>query len=279
MDCCFQTGKWHKPSAKLGLASLPKNQAVTRCYMNELGSCAGGISGEHLISEAVIEVLRGDGDFTISGLPWLQIGETKKIGPSSLTAKCLCEKHNSALTNLDSSAQLFFSALRECTEAVKAPEPFLLSGHDIERWLLKTMKAMAVSGNLASGRIKLPGIFERGVDIIQMLDDPQSWPNAAGMYFIMPSGSRINNSPRFRLQPWYGEAKSEIVGLWASCVGLEFVMMIAAPNISKSPGLKNWLYRPGEIDFTIGSSNRKIALSWEDDLRHDPISLKFEKFV
>jgi hypothetical protein len=48
--------------------------------MRELASCEAPISGEHLISESVIEVLRGDGDFTVSGLPWLEAGEIKKTG-------------------------------------------------------------------------------------------------------------------------------------------------------------------------------------------------------
>ena len=93
--------------------------------MRELASCEGPISGEHLISKSAIEVLRGDGDFTISGLPWLEVGEEKRLAPANLTANCLCRRHNSGLSPLDDAAALFFSSLRECMEAVKAPSPFL----------------------------------------------------------------------------------------------------------------------------------------------------------
>jgi hypothetical protein len=79
--------------------------------MNELGSCDGGISREHLISESVIRVLKADGDFSIAGLPWLDNGEAKIVGTNALTANCLCARHNSALSPLDAAAQKFFAAL------------------------------------------------------------------------------------------------------------------------------------------------------------------------
>ncbi|WP_182868865.1 hypothetical protein [Bradyrhizobium diazoefficiens] len=247
--------------------------------MRELHNCEGSISGEHLISETVIEVLRGEGDFTVSGLAWQEAGEEKRLAPGNLTANCLCRRHNSALSPLDSAAGLFFSGLRECMEEKIAPTPYLFSGHDIERWLLKTLKAMAVSRNLARGRIRLPGSFQRDIDVIELLDDPSAWSSATGIYFIMPAGARFVNNPRFRLQPWFGDAQEEIVGLWASFVGLEFVVMIAAPNVSSSPDLKRWLYRPGSIEMSIGNSRRQIELSWEDGLAHAPIKFAFERPV
>jgi hypothetical protein len=182
--------------------------------MRELASCEAPISGEHLISESVIEVLRGDGDFTVSGLPWLEAGEIKKLAPKNLTANCLCTKHNSALSPIDNAAALFFSALRECMEAKTAPNPYLLSGHDVERWLLKTLKAMAVSGNLARGREKLPGAFQRDIDIIRMLDDHLAWPEASGLYF---NAFRISNDePHAVLDPNL-RAEMDLVIAFSAC--------------------------------------------------------------
>jgi hypothetical protein len=112
--------------------------------------------------------------------------------------------------------------------------PYLFSGHDVERWLLKTLKAMAVSPNLARGRERLPGTFHRDISVIEMLDDHRAWQPSAGLYFVMTTGARFVNTPRFRLQPWFDNAQQEIIGLWASFVGLEFVMMIAAPTIAPS---------------------------------------------
>ena len=73
--CCYDGRVWHKPPALLGLRDLPPKSVVEKCYMKELRSCDGGISGEHLISESVILLLKADGDFSVSGLPWLDDGE------------------------------------------------------------------------------------------------------------------------------------------------------------------------------------------------------------
>lgn len=212
-QCCFDGVRWRKPAARLNIRTLPTGTPVDRCYMRDLESCQGSISGEHLISKSVIEVLRGDGDFTISGVPWLEVGKEKRIAPNNLTANCLCKRHNSALSPLDAAAALFFSALRECMEAATAPNPYLFSGHDIERWLLKTLKAMAASGNLARGREKLPGIFQRDIDIIERLDDHLGWPDGSGLYFIMPSGSRMVNNTRFRISALDGWAATGNCGV------------------------------------------------------------------
>ena len=99
--CCFtgQGWQWHKQPAILGLKTLPPAGRVEKCYMKELGSCVPPISGEHIISEFVCQVLMGDGEFSISGVPWLEAGETKIIAPPQ--ANCLCRKHNSSLSPLD----------------------------------------------------------------------------------------------------------------------------------------------------------------------------------
>jgi hypothetical protein len=105
-DCCFGGAFWHKPPVHLGLRMLPPETSHDRCYMRELQNCEGPISGEHLISQTVIEVLRGEADFTVSGLPWQGAGEEKRLAPGNLTANCLCRRHNSALSPLDSAAGL-----------------------------------------------------------------------------------------------------------------------------------------------------------------------------
>src|ERR1700761_3590370 len=105
--CCFKGGRWHKEPAVLGLRSMPAGSSDEKCYMKELATCNGGISREHLISESIILLLKADGDFTVSGVPWLAAGEAKAIGSKALTANCLCRGHNSALSRLDTAALYF----------------------------------------------------------------------------------------------------------------------------------------------------------------------------
>ncbi len=148
--CCFNGHDWHKPPVVLGLKTLPPAGRVEKCYMRELGSCVPPISGEHIISDSVCRVLKGEGEFSISGVPWLEAGEEKIMAPPK--ANCLCTKHNSALSPLDAAAHYFFASLKSYLEHDAGSRHAIISGHDLERWLLKTAKAAAVSRNLARGR-------------------------------------------------------------------------------------------------------------------------------
>lgn len=152
-QCCFTGKHWKKPPGQLHLRELPATSAHERCYMKELNSCEGPISGEHLISESVIKILAGDGEFSVSGLPWLKPGEEKILATGNLRTNCLCSRHNSALSPIDESAKYFFQNLKIFLETdTGKPRHALVSGHDIERWLLKTAKAFAVSRNFAKNQ-------------------------------------------------------------------------------------------------------------------------------
>jgi hypothetical protein len=61
--CCYVGHSWHKVPAMLGLRNFPANATNHKCYMSELGSCEGPISGEHLVSEGVIRFIEDGGQF------------------------------------------------------------------------------------------------------------------------------------------------------------------------------------------------------------------------
>jgi hypothetical protein len=276
--CCFSGHGWHKPPAILGLKTLPTASRVDRCYMKELGSCIAPISGEHLISESVIRVLMADGGFSISGVPWLEAGEEKSLPPQSLKTNCLCVKHNSALHPLDDAAKYFFASLKSSLELDAGSRHALLSGHDIERWLLKTVKAVAVSKNFAIGRKPLSGVFSLNETIVEMLDRPTQWPDGAGLYCIMNTGETTVNNPRFQIQPLTNE-QGDIEALVLNILGLRFVLLFEPPNIDKHPFLLGAKYRPGRIAISYPSSTNWVTLSWDDGNAHEPLTLQFLQSV
>ena len=69
------------------------------CYLRATGACCTKISGEHFISETVLNVL-AEKQIEISGLPW-QKRNKKILGFGALTSGCLCRTHNSALSPID----------------------------------------------------------------------------------------------------------------------------------------------------------------------------------
>jgi hypothetical protein len=242
--------------------------------LKDLGSCVGPISGEHIISEAVIRVLMADGDFSISGLPWLATGESKILAPHSLRANCLCTKHNSALHPLDDAAKYFFASLKSYLERDAGSHHALVSGPDIERWLLKTAKAAAVSKNLARGRKPLSGAFSRDDEILNMLDDPSRWPEGAGLYCTMNTGDRTINHPRFQLQPLTNE-QEDIEALALNILGLGFVLLLEPPDQRKYPLLRGAKYRPGRIAISYPASTNWLTMSWDDGMSHEALTVQF----
>ena len=270
--CCFNGHDWYKSPAVLGLKTLPAAERVEKCYMKELGSCVPPISGEHIISDSVCQVLMGDGEFSISGVPWLEAGEVKIIAPPK--ANCLCTKHNSALSPLDTAARYFFASLKSYLECDAGSRHAIISGHDLERWLLKTAKAAAVSKNLARGRERLSGAFSRDETILDRLDDPRHWPKGAGLYCIMNTGDLTENSPRFQFQPFTND-NDDIEALGINIMGFRFVLLLEAPDLNKHPFLQGARYRPSRILISYPTSTNWVTLSWDDGNAHEALTVQW----
>jgi hypothetical protein len=267
--CCYNGNAWHKKSAVLGLYSRAPNSSVSGCYMKELGSCKAPISSEHLVSESVLEVLKGEGDLGVSGAPWMSPCETRRMPIKSLTANCLCKYHNSLLSPLDFAAAEFFSVLKSYLEQLGGRSAeFLISGHDIERWLLKSIKAMAVSGNLGRGKEKLPGAFANDLAVLNMLVEPTCWPQGTGLYYIMSQGQVFENESRFDLKP-YINAQDEIYGCALNILGVGFVLMLEPPDLNILPFMKGARHRIGRLSIFSPNSRADIDLSWEDGRPHN----------
>jgi hypothetical protein len=270
--CCFNGRVWHKPPVVLGLRTLPPAGRVEKCYMKDLGSCIPPISGEHIISNSVSQVLMGDGEFSISGLPWLEAGEVKIIPTPQ--ANCLCTKHNSAISPLDAAADCFFASLKLYLEHPAGSRHMIVSGHDLERWLLKTAKAAAVSRNLARGRERLSGAFSRDAAILDMLDDPRHWPAGAGLYCTMSTGDLTENTPRFQFQPLTNE-NDDIEAVAINIMGFRFVLLLEAQKLNKYPFLRDARYRPSRILISYPASTNWMTLSWEDGKPHQELTAQW----
>lgn len=273
--CCLQGSHWFKPPAVVTLQTPNTGKAVEKCYMSEARACDGGISGEHLISESVIRLLAGDGQFTIGGTPWLPEGESKAVGPKSLTANCLCERHNGALSPLDEAARYIFAALKSCLEKAPDASNYMASGHDLERWLLKTLKALAASQNLARGRRRLAGTFASDVRILEMLEDIGMWPRGTGLYCLMKAGDLTVNHSRFQVAP-VTNGSEEICALWADILGLSFVLVLETSVLANLPQLESAVFRPRSFSIRHPSGSHELLLAWDDGNPHrGEMTLKF----
>ena len=167
-ECCFRNGSWFKPPSTVDLIATGFSGSHPRCYLRHLNTCSDKVSREHTISAVVLRAM-GSASLRVGGASWLADGEERAMGISGMVANCLCIAHKGALASLDAAGGQFYESLQQLS-GLKKPTPSLLSGHDIERWMLKTAVALAASGQLcAVGQERLPGTFADGIDLAALL--------------------------------------------------------------------------------------------------------------
>jgi hypothetical protein len=267
-DCCWSLGRWNKRPASIKLAATGFDGAHERCYLNDTNSCSDKISREHLISATVLDAI-SDTKISVTGFPWQAAGEAKSIGKEALTSNCLCSAHNSALSDLDAAAGYFFRALQICTTQEDGPSrQFLCSGHDIERWMLKTLSGMAESSNLAQHGKRLSGDFHPAVEVTDLLQEVNRWQFPLGLYFMQRLGHTINIDTSFSMAPLTMENSTQLVGMQANFQGLEIGLLTITAPLTKD---FESAYRPGTLRFNLKAAKHTLILSWQDDHKHGEI--------
>src|SRR5258708_34366047 len=117
---------------------------MSRCFLHGYGSCGGKISGEHYISETVLDAIGNKGSVHIGGLAWQSQQKLQSIGIRSLVSNVLCETHNSGLSSVDNAAGTFFRAVDAADKRTATlPSITTVEGMLVERWFLKVMCGLA----------------------------------------------------------------------------------------------------------------------------------------
>lgn len=167
------------------------------CWAVSIGGCGGKTSREHVISKSLFV----SPEVTVEGLHWCK-DQPKTVGIESLTARILCQEHNSQLSPLDSAAGAAFDALRRQTKlanerqklspkALLRVERFNIDAKLLERWLLKTLLNLTYCSDYLIG----VGGTEKGVpssDLVQICYGLQPFPGDAGMYVAANCGMTLN---------------------------------------------------------------------------------------
>jgi hypothetical protein len=272
--CCFDGRRFWRAPSIVQLTKSENTLSIEGCYLNKTNSCRGKISNEHLISEVVLKVIQAK-QLTASGLPW-QHESPMNIGLNTLVANCHCEFHNNALSPVDTAAGQFFKAL-QLADTSQSGQGFqiLLCGHDIERWLLKTLLNFAYSKSLLnSGKPLLP-LFHSTIDPISLLEYPASWPAGAGIYFIQNVGDRVTRNDEFALAPLSMRETNELIGMKISVQGLVFDLLLVPREIAQNANTPG-VYRPASLNFIYEDYQNQVLLSWADDALDAEVRLQFE---
>jgi hypothetical protein len=225
------------------------------------------MSREHFISRSVLRLI-GDPHVAVNGAPWLREGETKALPVNELVArKILCKRHNAAMSPLDTAAGNFFAAIKSIYEDLgdnktlsRKPQWWLLSGEELELWLLKTVFGLYYSGNVAKDRKKLCDV-QRINRVLMEAFQGSPIPPPCGMYIMR--GQDTSFAPNtLDLTSLSSDNNEAMVGLRFRFLGLSLLMLIDPLTVYTEAFLAGLIYRPHYIGFRNRLRTHTIALTW-----------------
>jgi hypothetical protein len=178
--------RWLTPTPEPLLDDEPTGYSHPGCYAAASRDCSSKLTSEHWLSASVLKALE---PVTISGAAW-QAGGQQSLPVTALGANVLCERHNGALSRLDTTAGQVFHVLRDYQGDLRAqsdphgPEFALFDGLTLERWLLKLFWGGAAARVFGtdSGPITSLSDTVPPEDLVAALFRGGSLPNGSGMF-------------------------------------------------------------------------------------------------
>jgi len=136
------------------------------CYLSRMSTCTAKMSREHFISRSILEKLTKATLRFENAAHFFGGNNQVEIGIDAFASKVLCDNHNSVLSPLDAAAGAAFQRIEELTkDIIGAGRGYnlnsfhVVSGIDIERWMIKVFCGLVAAGKIrsASGRLVEPG--------------------------------------------------------------------------------------------------------------------------
>jgi len=243
----------------------PTGLANPRCYARALNDCSTEMSGEHLFSEVMLNLLTGpDGKVVRTGYPWQEEGEVQSLTPSTCKANVLCKRHNNGLSSIDATAGRFLKAILRAPDFLQSHEirVLMLSGDDVERWILKTLCAHIVAVR------KFGDNWEPPKPWLDILWDMKPFPSGCGLYFNQGVGESSPDAPRLGLRVMTCPG---IVGPTGAIIQLgphQLALAMIAPSFQQTPDsvLQTEYYRPTDFVINFGKSEVVYSFGWADSV-------------
>lgn len=281
-NCCLREDgslrpdRWRSPLS--GERTRVKN---SKCYASALADCSEINSGEHYISEGILKLLGGGETVEMKGLSWQDEGKIEEYPTGALKANVLCKRHNEGLSGLDSIGIDFFQTLldinRDFSNGNHNPSEkvYLFNGHDVERWMLKTLCGIVASGNAesASGKITNWTPPDRWLNILYR---DESFQSGWGLYSIDRFGERRPADNRFSFAPLTNE-RWGVYGAVIKMNSRKFILSMKDPPSREAPLLKGGIYRPAEFVIESEEMKRVVVIGWNDKGDRKSIKSMYEK--
>ncbi len=230
-----------------------------KCYAADDGNCSGKLSLEHYISASLLRQIAPDGAVKISGLHWQEAEQFASLPIGAIGARILCSRHNSALAPLDAAIDQFAAAIGEFDSMARPlagdlsvrEERRVLSGEDIERWLLKCLVGMDAAGALKN-RVK--------AECLKLLFDQVPWPEGWGLYWQHRPDNTVYHSKSFAFATGAHPVNGEILTFAAVVRGVRLVLVMGRPDHPTAFGIR----RPSAFVFRCANIELIANLRWMD---------------
>lgn len=270
-DCCA-TGGQLSPKAQTTLLPLPATgNSRNGCYAAGLNDCGRSISKEHYVSDAILTRLNEsvgaspiDGLHVI-GMPWQPAGVLQSLPPDALGARILCDRHNSALSPLDTKALFLFNSITEfegrISPAMTGPSYLLrlFNGYDLERWLLK-----ALCGYCSSGHAPRASRTPPPPSWLDILFKGKPFPPGCGLYAPSVAGQSFRSVNGVELSTV--TMSDTVVGL-TMAIGMFTFVLIMEPLFATAKLLNGvpHTFRPVEyFMFTASGFGASLYFHWDE---------------
>lgn len=246
------------------------------CWAAILEGCAGGSSGEHLISANLFDGPR----ITVSGFPWC-VGREVEIGLQSFTSNILCRRHNSALSDIDAAGGAAFRLLEEvvrrwredlqtATTRRLRPTTYEFDGRMLEKWFAKSTVNLFCVNATDDMTWSIEGAPPKAPprSIVRPIFGESDFPEPLGLY-IARLADPTEPSAIVGFAPVYTYQDELVAGLFAFR-GICFALWLHGerPDVRLLEHIPNWrvtqvLHHPSAIGYRAhGGVSRRLKFLW-----------------
>jgi hypothetical protein len=264
-----KTGYWQMAVEPPLLDDERTGFAHPKCYAAPSADCVEKLTKEHWLSAGIVKSAGGGKPVIVSGMPW-QEGAAHTLGAGALGANVLCERHNSALSPLDETANQIFTVLKHFQADLREhPEPHgheyaVFHGDVLERWMLKLIWGATAAKSLGTRGKPATGL-RADIDLTVLADIlfrsaplPPKW----GLYAAGRPGMQVSAEADFGMTVLTGPEDDVYAGeVTFGVVALRFAFGV--PDLRE--GVLMTHHPSGVlISDTKVTAQKVLALAWDD---------------
>jgi hypothetical protein len=225
------------------------NYQHPKCFANGDSNCSRKISREHFISETYLKQIELNDTTKIAGLAWQEPRTFSIVPTKRLVSKILCDRHNTALSRLDTAYGSFTDMIRKYDKGQPVSATNTFSGGALELWFLKCLLGLSKSNNIHSS------LKPECVDI---LFERQAWPPEWGLYYCTEGGT-IYHTDSLLVEVLSGPDRKLALAGKFFVQGLPFFLVMGKPGDPRAFGI----WHPRAILFRFPTAEKQLALSWD----------------